>query len=89
MPYWEFVYVVYWTADVVAAAGSVDVTAPGVAVTGDDVGVFCACTGVCAGVPGEVAVLVVHPALKIPNTRIMTMHTPKAIFVLFILIRVL
>jgi hypothetical protein len=87
MPYWEFVYVVYWTAAVVAAAGSVVVTAADVAVTGDEVGVFCACAGVSAGDPGEFAVPVVHPALKIPSTSITTIRILNAIFVFFISIR--
>jgi hypothetical protein len=70
---------------VVAAAGVVVIVSG--FVVDDGVRVLCACTVVCAGVPGEVAGVVVHPAIKIPSTRITTMHTLKAIFISFILIR--
>jgi len=50
-------------------------------VVDDGIGVLGACTVVCVGVPGEVVVVVVHPAIKIPSTRITTMHTLKTDFV--------
>lgn len=89
MPYWELVYVAYWTADGVTAAGSVVVTVSGGFVADDGVEVLCPCTDVCAGVPGEGAVVVVHPAIKIPGTSSTTIKTLNTIFGFFISIRFL